>query len=43
MCIRDRDKEVSIISPKEIISLNNIKELGIETYGIEENSSPLKY
>lgn len=33
------DKEVSIISPKEIISLNNIKELGIETYGIEENSS----
>ncbi len=32
------EKEINIISPKEIISLNNIKELGIETYGIEEDS-----
>lgn len=35
----DINKEISIISPKEIIALNNIKELGIETYGNEEVST----
>ena len=32
------NKEISIISPKEFIALNNIKELEVETYGNEEIS-----
>ena len=30
-------KEINFVSPKEIIALNNIQELGIETYGNEES------
>lgn len=33
------NKEINIISPKEVIALNNIEEFGIETYGIEEKSN----
>lgn len=35
---KELNKEISIISPKEIIALNNIKELEVETYGNEEIS-----
>lgn len=31
-------KEINFVSPKEIIALNNIQELGIETYGDEEST-----
>lgn len=32
------NKEINFVSPKEIIALNNIQELGIETYGNEESA-----